>query len=137
MVVSQYQIVPVFPSNSYATLPRRKYKKNCNLLYYYFKDNKTHETVLRVPIRFIVYECEKDYIIDSTIDLKKTKLPKGERKKFFEILKRVRLIQQHNITCNDYPFLVKYRALCEFYDFPLMKKKIKCRKDNKLMMIEV
>lgn len=133
---SFYDNVPIVPPNVITSLPRRNYKKNSNLLFYYFKDIDG-DTVLKVPFRFIVYESEQKFIIDTTIDLTKTKLPKSHRKKFFEYLKRVRLLEKNDIICNDYGFLVKYLALCEQYNFPLMDKVIRCCHDNNIIEIKV
>lgn len=106
-------------------------------MYYYFKDKKTDVVILRVPDRYIVYEILKYFVIDSTIDLRKTKLPRKERKKFFELLTRVSMIVDSNVICNDFPFLIKYLALCQFYEFPLMGITIKCRRNGKVIDVVV
>jgi len=133
----QNKIIPIFPRNQVSRLLKKNYNKNSNLLYYYFKDSKTGEVKLRVPRFYIVYETPHNYLIDSTIDLRKTKLTKKDEKSFYLLLMRMRMVVENKVVCNDYSFIVKYLASCQFYEFPLMNKVIVCRKDTGLINITV
>jgi hypothetical protein len=129
--------VPLFNKKTLVYFPQSRLVKTCNAKYHYFKDRETEKVLFKIPTNFVVYRTNGYFVCDGRIDLNKTNLHPLVRESFYSVLLKIRRLVDNDLICFDYPLIIRYLAMCEVYKFPLMKKKVRCKKDNEIIEVSI
>lgn len=125
----------LYPKNKESNLSRNKYYKTSNSHYFYIKDKEDNKTIIRVPTHYLFYSFPDRFYVNSFYDIKN--MDTITKKEFTKIIVRLKSIISENMICFDYPFIIRYLAICKAYKISLMNKVIMCKKDNDYIEVKV